>query len=233
MASFNTGGYIEETEKDIDSGEVLVANGVFEGNGWFVVEEGGEGTFNGTVLETVTIGSGTYEKDKHYDEIGMKSEESLHGNGTFEGFCEFTSDDDRGMYVGGDFIAEESFAADIGHAIDPLTSPLGFDWKMNTALVFGFVAKEVVVGALGVLYGVGEDDERVSESLERDDSFSPLIAFCLMMFTLLYLPCLATIPVIYKETASLKWTGFSVGYGLILAWILTFIVYQIGTMMGY
>jgi len=135
--------------------------------------------------------------------------------------------------VGDDFTIEESFAADIGHGFEPLTSPLGFNWKMNTALVFGFVAKEVVVGTMGVLYGAGEDEGTISDSIKDDDDFSPLVAFCLMLFTLLYLPCLATIPVMYRETGSLKWTSFSVGYGLVLAWIMTFIVYQVGSLMGY
>ena len=233
LSAFNGDGYIEETEKDIDEGELLVGDGAFEGKGRFTVLEDGEGTFTGTVLETVELKSGTYEKDRYYEGIELMEEEELHGDGTFEGECEFLSDEDGGRYIGEDFTVEESFAADIGHGFGPITSPLGFTWKMNTALVFGFVAKEVVVGSLGVLYGVGEDEDRVSDSMEDDKDFSPLVAFCLMLFTLLYLPCLATVPVIYKETGSVKWTGFSVGYGLVLAWLLAFVVYQVGSLMGY
>jgi len=189
--------------------------------------------FNGTIIDSVDLESGRYEAGNYYESINMTEDEELHGNGTFIGVCEFTSEGDDGLYVGGDFVVEESYAADLGRTMEPLTSPLGFNWRINTALIFGFVAKEVVVGTLGVFYGGGEDDDGVGDSIKDSGDFTPLTAFCLMVFVLLYLPCVATIPVMYRETGSLKWTSFSVVYGLTLAWLLVFIIYRVGLWMGY
>jgi len=116
----------------------------------------------------------------------------------------------------------ESFAGMIGHLLEPLVAPLGFDWKIAVALLFGFVAKEIVVGSLGVLYGAGE--ETLSAALLADPGISAASALALMVFVLLYIPCVATIGVIRQETGSWKWAGFSVAYGFVVAWILAFVV---------
>lgn len=122
----------------------------------------------------------------------------------------------------------ESFAGLIGHVLEPLVAPLGFDWKIAVALLFGFVAKEVVVGSLGVLYGTGEDGVSLQGALLSDPSLGPVTAFALMAFVLLYFPCLAALAVIRKETGSWKWTGFSVIYGLVVAYIVAFIIARLG-----
>ena len=233
LASFSMDGYLEEGEREIDSGGLLIGEGEFSGQGIFTVSEGEEATFNGTVLENVTLASGTFEGGKKYDSVKMAEKEELHGNGVFSGIGSFVSDTNDSLYTGGDYVVEESFAADLGRGMGPITDPLGFNWKMNTALIFGVGAKEIVVGTLGVLYGVSGDDGKVSDSLENDDDFSPLVALTLMVFVLLYIPCLATIPVMYRELGSLKWTGFQIGYGFSLAWITSFVVHQVGTLMGY
>jgi len=233
LASFNMGGYLEETEKEIGTGDPLIADGEFTGTGRFIVSQGEEATFTGTILETVQLDSGGCEEGKNYSEVKMAGGESVRGNGTFKGVGEFRSEGAGAIYRGPDFTVEESLAADIGRSMGPVTAPLGFNWKMNTALVFGVGAKEIVVGALGVLYGVGGTDGKVSDAVAEDDDFSPLVALCLMLFVLLYIPCLATIPVLLRETGSVKWTGFQIVYGFTLAWILVFIVYQIGRVMGY
>lgn len=123
---------------------------------------------------------------------------------------------------GVEYGSAESLAGSLGHLIEPLVAPLGFDWKVSVALIFGFLAKEIVVGSLGVLYGTGE--ESLSSALLADPNLSAATALALMVFVLIYTPCLATLGVIKKETGSWKWTGFSVAYGLIAAWILAFIV---------
>jgi ferrous iron transport protein B len=135
----------------------------------------------------------------------------------------------------------KSYIGKIGRAIEPVVRPLGFDWKIGTALVAGVVAKEIVVGTLGVLYGTGEGDENLSglrTALKKDTYpngrpvFTPLIAYTLMVFVLLYIPCFSTAAVIKKETGSWGWMFFSVGYTTTLAWVTAFIVYQGGRLFG-
>ena len=128
---------------------------------------------------------------------------------------------------GVEYGSSASLAGALGHLLAPLVAPLGFDWKIAVALLFGFVAKEVVVGSLGVLYGTGEEGDALSMALLADPGLSAVTALALMVFVLLYTPCLATIATIRKETGSWRWTGFSVAYGLVLAWLLALIVGQI------
>ena len=123
---------------------------------------------------------------------------------------------------GVEYGSEASLVGSIGHLVEPLVAPIGFDWKIAVALIFGFLAKEVVIGSLGVLYGTGEAP--LSAAILADPGFSPAIALSLMVFVLLYTPCVAVVGVIRKETRSWKWTGFSVVYGLIVAWILAFVI---------
>jgi ferrous iron transport protein B len=111
----------------------------------------------------------------------------------------------------------DSYAGMLGHVLQPLVAPLGFDWKIAVALLFGFMAKEVVVGSLGVLYGVGEDG--LGGALLADPSMGAVTALALMVFVLLYLPCFVTMAVIKKETGSWKWTAFSVVYGIVIAYL--------------
>ena len=134
---------------------------------------------------------------------------------------------------GVEYGGEESVAGTIGHAMEPFIEPLGFDWKMGVALMFGFVAKEIVVSSLGVLYESGDDEDEALQGALRDDpGLSPLKAFSLMVFTLLYMPCLATIAVIRKETGSRRWTAFSVIYTTGAAWLVSFLIYQGGVLLG-
>ncbi|MDD4567644.1 MAG: ferrous iron transport protein B [Methanoculleus chikugoensis] len=132
---------------------------------------------------------------------------------------------------GVEYGSAESFAGMIGHALEPLVAPLGFDWKVAVALIFGFIAKEIVVGSLGTLYGTGE--ETLPTALLADPGLSAATALALMVFVLLYTPCVAALGVIRKETGSWKWTGFSVAYGLVVAWLLAFVVGRVaGLFMG-
>jgi ferrous iron transport protein B len=124
----------------------------------------------------------------------------------------------------------ESMIGMIGQILEPLVAPLGFDWKIAVALLFGVVAKEIVVGSMGVLYGVGENEESLSNILSAG-AMTPLAALGLMVFTLLYAPCFACIGVIKRETGSWKWTLFQLAYGTALAWGFAFVIYQAGTRM--
>ena len=136
----------------------------------------------------------------------------------------------------------KSYAGKLGRTIAPVFKPLGFgDWRVSVGLIGGFVAKEIVVGTLGTLYAVGEADEE-SESLRlalRNDTrpdgsklFTPLVAYSLMVFVLLYVPCVAVVAVIKRETNSWKWPIFTAVYMTVIAWLVSFIVYQGGSLLG-
>ena len=130
---------------------------------------------------------------------------------------------------------ESSFLGRLGHFIQPVFAPLGFDWRTSVAVLTGFVAKEIVVSTLGVLYAAGADVNEESEALRRSlraSGMTPLGAYALMAFVLIYIPCLATVAVIRRETNSWKWTGFSIGYSLVLAWMVSFLIYQGGRIVG-
>ncbi|WP_342306190.1 ferrous iron transport protein B [Methanolobus sp. ZRKC5] len=138
---------------------------------------------------------------------------------------------------GGIFASEEIYGSTnsvigvIGVMLEPLVAPLGFDWRIAVALLFGVVAKEIVVGSMGVLYGVGENEASLSAVLAAG-AMTPLAGLGLMVFTLLYAPCFACIGVIKRETGSWKWTMFQLLYGTGLAWGSAFVVYQVGSRMG-
>jgi ferrous iron transport protein B len=103
------------------------------------------------------------------------------------------------------------------------------------ALLTGFVAKEIVVSTMGVLYQVGTEAEQTSEGLIqalRKSEMTPLVAYAFMAFVLIYTPCLGTIAVIRRETNSWKWTAFSVGYAVSLAWTVAFVIVRGGSLLG-
>ena len=128
---------------------------------------------------------------------------------------------------------ENSYLGQIGKAIQPALAPLGFDWKASVALVTGVTAKEIVVSTLGVLYSADEDDvASLSEKLlsATDENGDPLynvaVAISLMLFVLIYLPCIGTLATIKSETGSWWWAAFVAVYTIALAWIVSFVVYQ-------
>ncbi len=130
--------------------------------------------------------------------------------------------------------AEKSFMGHIGKALAPLFAPLGIDWRGSVALLTGFVAKEIVVSTLGILYAAEEKEE--SDTLSNtllSSNMTRLSALAMMVFVLLYLPCLATIATIRQETGSIKWTIFSVAYSTSVAWVVAFCVYQGGKVLGF
>ncbi|WP_302498423.1 ferrous iron transport protein B [uncultured Veillonella sp.] len=131
---------------------------------------------------------------------------------------------------------EQSYAASFGKAINPVLEPLGFDWKMGVSLVAGLAAKEVVVSTLGTIYAVGGDTDHpqaLTDYLQNDPHFTPLIALTLMLFILIYPPCIAALAVIRRETGSWKWMLFMFFYENAFAWIACFIFYNIGRALGF
>ncbi|MFZ5569729.1 MAG: ferrous iron transport protein B [Thermodesulfobacteriota bacterium] len=128
--------------------------------------------------------------------------------------------------------SEKSWMGSIGKAIAPVFAPLGIDWRGGVALLTGFVAKEIVVSTMGVLYAAENEAEALQQSLAVS-GMTPLGALAMMLFVLLYVPCLATITAIYRETAGLKWTLFSIAYSTLIAWTAAFLVYQGGRLCGF
>jgi ferrous iron transport protein B len=127
---------------------------------------------------------------------------------------------------------EYSVIGRIGQSIEPVIKPLGFDWKIGTALIGATVAKEVFVSQLGIVYAVGsggESSQSLREKLQAN--YTPLTGFCIMLFCLIYAPCAATVAITRQETNSWWWALFQF-FGLtVLAYIVTFIVYQVGNLM--
>ncbi|RLB17275.1 MAG: ferrous iron transport protein B [Deltaproteobacteria bacterium] len=128
---------------------------------------------------------------------------------------------------------EYSIAGQIGHALEPVFKPLGFDWKLVTPVIGAIAAKEVFVAQLGVIYSVGEADEE-SEFLRSklQVRYTPLTGFCIMLFMLAVAPCLATFAITKSESGSWKWAFLQFGGLTVLAWILTATVYQAGSFLG-
>jgi ferrous iron transport protein B len=123
-----------------------------------------------------------------------------------------------------------SFIGRIGRGIEPFFRPLGFTWKEGVALITGFVAKEVVVSTLGVLYASGEEGMELGAVLRDRSGLTPITAFAFLVFVLIYTPCLAALAAIRQETGSWRWTLFSVGYQITLAWVMAFIVVKVGNL---
>jgi len=110
--------------------------------------------------------------------------------------------------------------------MEPVIEPLGFDWKLGIGILSGVGAKELVVSTLGVLYT--NDAEADAVSLAERIPITPLVAFCYMVFVLIYFPCIATIVAIKQESGGWKWALFTAVYTTLLAWIMAFAIYRIG-----
>ena len=133
---------------------------------------------------------------------------------------------------------KQSYIGKIGRFIEPAIRPLGFDWQIGISLFSGLAAKEIVVSTMAVLSNSGDDDASLAENLQKQvytqgdkagqPVYSPLVAYTLMLFILLYVPCIAAIVAIRRE-AGRKWAVLSVVYSTGLAWLLSFVVYQIGS----
>ncbi len=131
-------------------------------------------------------------------------------------------------------VMEQTYIGRVGRFIEPIVKPFGSDWRGAVSLVTGFVAKEVVVGSMGVLYAVGDDVDEQSDGLREvlKENFTQLSAFAFMLFVLLYTPCVVALATVIRELKNWKWSLFSVSYQLLLAWTAATVVYQIGKLVG-
>lgn len=142
---------------------------------------------------------------------------------------------------------EKSLIGQLGRFIEPAMAPLGFDWKMSISLLSGLAAKEIVVSTLGVLYQADENVQAQSASLteklqnqtysegkrEGQKVFTPLVALSFMLFVLLYFPCIGVLAAIIKESGHWKWGAFTVFYTTGVAWLVAFVVFQVGSLLGF
>jgi ferrous iron transport protein B len=124
----------------------------------------------------------------------------------------------------------------LGKVVGPIVEPLGFNWQMGVSLISGFIAKEVVVSSMGVLYSLGEEQDETSESLSQalrnpDSGLTHLSAYAFMIFVLLYTQCIVAILTVKKEIG-IKWMWFTIFFQLALAWTAAFVVYQGGLILG-
>jgi len=127
----------------------------------------------------------------------------------------------------------DSYAGQLGKALEPAVRPLGLEWREAVALVSGFVAKEIVVSTMGVLYGVSAEaeDAELGQAI-AGGHLTPLSGYALMAFVLIYSPCIAAVAAVRRETASWKWPLVAVAYLTGLAWVVAFVIFQGGRALG-
>ncbi len=137
---------------------------------------------------------------------------------------------------GVEYASQESAIGIIGNAISPIFAPLGFgDWQSSVSLVFGFLAKEVVVGTMGTIMGVADidsDDGNASLLAGLQTLFTPLTAIAFLVFVLLYVPCVSALAAMGREIGW-KWTAFQAIFSTALAWMIAFVIYQGGMLLGF
>jgi len=140
---------------------------------------------------------------------------------------------------------EKSYIGQLGHAIEPVIEPLGYDWKMGVSILTGLAAKEIVISTMGILYQADlhadESSDTLKENLIKQEHtsgilkgqkvFTPLVAFGFMLFVLIYFPCVAVIAAIKKES-NWKWALFTMVYTTVIAWVVAFLTYQIGSFIS-
>ncbi len=140
---------------------------------------------------------------------------------------------------------ELSYLGHIGKIIEPAIHPLGFDWKMGVGIASSFVAREVFVSTMATVYDVGEPDSmagkaNLGKKMQQDTYpgtgkrvYTPLVAVCLMIYYVLAMQCMSTVAVVRRETGGWKWPIFQIAYMTGTAWLITFVVYQIGHHLGW
>jgi ferrous iron transport protein B len=137
---------------------------------------------------------------------------------------------------------QQSYAGRLGHALEPVIAPLGFDWKIGIGLIGAFASREVFVATLGVVYGSGDEGEHARHTLreklrneKRPDGtplYTPLVGLSLLLFFALACQCASTLAVVRRETASWRWPAFLFLYTTALAWLVSFAAYQLGRSVG-
>jgi ferrous iron transport protein B len=129
----------------------------------------------------------------------------------------------------------QSVAAAVGRVLEPVTKPAGFDWRLNVGLIGSFGARELMVGTMGVIFGIEGGDEDPAPLAERlreaksptgEPAYGPATALALMAFFVIACQCMSTLAAVKRETKSWKWTGFVLVYTYVAAWFAAVIVFQ-------
>jgi len=184
------------------------------------------------VNEITRNGQGIVSFDKYYDLYSQGSEKERELARKYdvlrEGIDAINFDEQRAALEG-------SIAGIIGKTLTALTDPLGFEYRINIALIGGFAAKEVILSTLGTAYslgeGVAENPEPLSVRLQKEPGWDKLTAFTLIIFMMLYVPCFVTVITIKKE-GGLRWALFSMLYSFVSAYVVALIVHQAGLFLG-
>jgi ferrous iron transport protein B len=133
-------------------------------------------------------------------------------------------------------VVERSIAGRVGRFIEPVFEPLGFNLRVTIGLIAALSAREVMVSALGVSYGMGEEVDEESGSLRaalaQDPEMSPAIALSLLVWFVFAFQCIATLAAVRRETRSWRWPLFLIGYQTVLAWVASFVTYRVATAAG-
>jgi len=138
----------------------------------------------------------------------------------------------------------QSFAGRTGHLLEPIIKPIGFDWRIGIGLISSFAAREVFVSSTAVVFSVNNNTTHAQTTplrLALRDAhwpdgrmlFTPLVCLCLMIYYVFAMQCMSTVAVVRRETNSWKWPLFQIAYMTGTAWIITFLVYQVGTLFGF
>ena len=159
------------------------------------------------------------------DAISSKDLAEVFNNELEKGYVNFVFDLEN---------LEYSFSGRVGKSIEPLIAPMGFDWRLGIALVTGLTAKEVVVSTMGTIYALGNTDENspsLRTRLRDDKNYNPAVAIALLIFVLLYVPCISATVVFHKELKKLKWTLTYIFFTLGMAWLMGFMFYNISSLI--
>jgi ferrous iron transport protein B len=136
----------------------------------------------------------------------------------------------------------ESYGGKLGHAIEPVLQPLGFDWKIGVGLIGAFAAREVFVATLGLVYGIDASDEdaaplrdqlRAETRPDGKPAYTPLMGLSLLIFFAISCQCMSTLATVKRETKSYRWPAFMFAYMTGLAYVLSLAVFQIGKALGF
>ncbi|UJR80174.1 ferrous iron transport protein B [Sandaracinus amylolyticus] len=197
----------------------------------------------GTLILAITIvlwGLLSYPRDgaleARYDAMRAEAEATLEGEAL----------DARVASIDAENAAErmeQSFAGQVGRAIEPVIAPLGFDWKIGVGLIASFAAREVLVSTLGIVYGAGEDTDEENDTLRGElraarhpdgtRVFTPLVGLSLMVFFVLAAQCMSTFAMVKRESGSWKWPVLMVVYMNTLAYLASLLVFQVGRALGF
>jgi len=137
---------------------------------------------------------------------------------------------------------DNSYGARLGKALEPVIEPLGFDWRIGVGLLASFAAREVFVSTMAIVYGMDDENDVAAPLRERmkaerkangKQRYSPLVGLSLLTFFAIACQCSSTLAVVRRETRSLKWPAFLFGYTVVLAWLMSFLLYQVGRLLGF